>query len=636
MTTEKSPNSSTGGERIAKVMARAGIASRRDAEKMILLGRVSVNGKTIDSPALDVMPHDKVVLDGKPIDAPQETRLWLYYKPLGLVTSERDEKGRRTVFDEMPEGMPRVMTVGRLDLNSEGLLLLTNDGGLKRRLELPETGWLRKYRVRVNGRPEDSTFNPLRNGITIEGEDFQPMEIVLDRQQGANAWLTVGIREGRNREIRRAMQEVGMIVNRLIRVSYGPFRLNEMEPGAVVEVKRKVLRDQLGERLLTGDETAEERRPRSAEERVAVRGAFGDRMKRDADRGDRGGYGDKPRSFGAKSHGDKPAYGDRPRRDEGDRKPYGAKPAFGDKPAYGDRPRRDEGDRKPYGAKPAFGDKPAYGDRPRRDEGDRKPYGAKPAFGDKPAYGDRPRRDEGDRKPYGAKPAFGDKPAYGDRPRRDDGDRKPYGAKPAFGDKPQGARPPRDADAPRKPRWGADKARGERPAEAAGADRGPRSSYGDKPQARSYGAKSHADKPSYGARDGEARAPRQFRKPSEERAERAAGDKPYAPRGDKPYAPRGDKPYAPRGDKPYAPRGDKPYAPRGDKPFAARGDERGAPRGDKSAGFKSSGFKSHGGRDGGKSAGFKSHGGKPAGGGTGGGAGRSGGKPAGRPGPRRD
>ena len=572
MTTDKSPNSSTGGERIAKVMARAGIASRRDAEKMILLGRVSVNGKTIDSPALDVMPHDKVALDGKPIDAPQETRLWLYYKPLGLVTSERDEKGRRTVFDEMPEGMPRVMTVGRLDLNSEGLLLLTNDGGLKRRLELPETGWLRKYRVRVNGRPEDSTFNPLRRGITIDGEDFQPMEIVLDRQQGANAWLTVGIREGRNREIRRAMQEVGMIVNRLIRVSYGPFRLNEMEPGAVVEVKRKVLRDQLGERLLTGDESAEERRPRSAEERVAVRGAFGDRMKRDADRGDRGGYGDKPRSFGAKSHGDKPA----------------------------------------------------YGDRPRRDDGDRKPYGAKPAFGDKPAYGDRPRRDDGDRKPYGAKPAFGDKPAYGDRPRREDGDRKPYGAKPAFGDKPQGARPPRDPDAPRKPRWGADKARGERPAEAAGADRGPRGSYGDKPQARSYGAKSHADKPSYGARDGEARAPRQFRKPSEERAERAEGDKPYAPRGDKPYAPRGDKPYAPRGD--------KPYAPRGDKPFAARGDERGAPRGEKPSGFKSSGFKSHGGRDGGKSTGYKSHAGKPAGGG----AGRSGGKPTGRPGPRRD
>ncbi|WP_413865208.1 pseudouridine synthase, partial [Albidovulum sp.] len=241
------------GERIAKVMARAGVASRRDAEKMILAGRVAVNGTVTTSPALDVMPSDKVTLDGKPIDAPQPARLWLYYKPVGLVTSAKDEKGRQTVFDTMPEGMPRVMSVGRLDLNSEGLLLLTNDGELKRRLELPSTGWLRKYRVRVNGRPNEATFDPLRRGITIEGEDFQPMEVTLDKQQGANAWLTVGIREGRNREVRRAMAEVGLVVNRLIRVSYGPFRLNTMKPGDVVEVKQRVLRDQLGS---TGDAEA--------------------------------------------------------------------------------------------------------------------------------------------------------------------------------------------------------------------------------------------------------------------------------------------------------------------------------------------------------------------------------------------
>ncbi|PKO55552.1 MAG: hypothetical protein CVU28_06045 [Betaproteobacteria bacterium HGW-Betaproteobacteria-21] len=186
----------TTGERIAKVMARAGIASRRDAEKMIVAGRVAVNGAVVTSPALDVSPADKVTLDGKPIDAPQPARLWLYYKPLGLVTSARDEKGRQTVFDTLPEGMPRVMSIGRLDISSEGLLLLTNDGGLKRRLELPETGWLRKYRVRVNGRPNDATFDPLRRGVTVEGEDFLPMEVTLDRQQGANAWLTVGLREG--------------------------------------------------------------------------------------------------------------------------------------------------------------------------------------------------------------------------------------------------------------------------------------------------------------------------------------------------------------------------------------------------------------------------------------------------------
>ncbi|MEZ5732181.1 MAG: pseudouridine synthase [Paracoccaceae bacterium] len=234
------------GERIAKAMARAGVASRRDAEKMILDGRVAVNGTKVASPALDVLPSDKITLDGKPIDAPQPARLWLYYKPVGLVTSAKDEKGRQTVFDTMPEGMPRVMSVGRLDLTSEGLLLLTNDGELKRKLELPTTGWLRKYRVRVNGRPNDATFDPLRRGVTIEGEDFQPMEITLDKQQGANAWLTVGLREGKNREIRRAMAEVGLTVNRLIRVSYGPFRLNTMKPGHVVEVKQRVLRDQLG------------------------------------------------------------------------------------------------------------------------------------------------------------------------------------------------------------------------------------------------------------------------------------------------------------------------------------------------------------------------------------------------------
>ena len=184
------------GDRIAKVMARAGVASRRDAERLIVEGRVAVNGKVITSPALDVLPTDRVTLNGKPIDAPQPARVWLYYKPLGLVTSEKDEKGRQTVFDTLPQDMPRVMSVGRLDMNSEGLLLLTNDGELKRRLELPSTGWLRKYRVRVNGRPNDATFDPLRRGVTIDGEDFLPMDISLDRQQGAGVLLAAGPRQG--------------------------------------------------------------------------------------------------------------------------------------------------------------------------------------------------------------------------------------------------------------------------------------------------------------------------------------------------------------------------------------------------------------------------------------------------------
>ncbi|WP_093419501.1 pseudouridine synthase [Tranquillimonas alkanivorans] len=234
------------GERIAKVLARAGVASRREAERMIEAGRVSVNGKTIASPALNVTEKDRITVDGKEVGEAEAPRLWLYHKPAGLVTTARDEKGRETVFDKLPEGMPRVMSVGRLDINSEGLLLLTNDGGIKRKLELPATGWLRKYRVRVKGAPKDADFEPLRRGLTLEGERFQPMTVTLDRQQGANAWLTVAIREGKNREIRRAMEAIELPVNRLLRVSYGPFRLGDLKPGAVEEVKPRVLRDQLG------------------------------------------------------------------------------------------------------------------------------------------------------------------------------------------------------------------------------------------------------------------------------------------------------------------------------------------------------------------------------------------------------
>ncbi|MBI6628805.1 pseudouridine synthase [Pontibaca salina] len=234
------------GDRIAKVLARAGVASRREAERMIEARRVKVNGKTIDSPALNVTDSDRIMVDGKPLAEPEPPRLWLYHKPPGLVTSARDEKGRDTVFDALPEDMPRVISVGRLDINSEGLLLLTNDGAIARKLELPSTGWLRKYRVRVNGRPKDEDFAPLRKGVVIDGEKFQPMEVSLDRQQGANAWVTVSVREGKNREVRRAMAEVGLAVNRLIRVSYGPFQLGDLKPGAVEEVRRRVMRDQLG------------------------------------------------------------------------------------------------------------------------------------------------------------------------------------------------------------------------------------------------------------------------------------------------------------------------------------------------------------------------------------------------------
>lgn len=234
------------GSRIAKVMARAGLASRREAERMIEAGRVTVNGKKISGPALNVTPSDKIVVDGKPVGEPEPARIWLYHKPTGLVTTERDEKGRETVFAALPDHMPRVVSVGRLDINSEGLLLLTNDGEVKRKLELPSTGWLRKYRVRVKGNPTTEALEPLRQGLVIDGERFQPMTVTMDRHQGANAWLTISLREGKNREIRRAVESIDLVVNRLLRVSYGPFRLGDLGRGQVEELKQRVVRDQLG------------------------------------------------------------------------------------------------------------------------------------------------------------------------------------------------------------------------------------------------------------------------------------------------------------------------------------------------------------------------------------------------------
>ncbi|SLN22989.1 pseudouridine synthase [Pseudooctadecabacter jejudonensis] len=240
--TEKTPP----GDRIAKVLARAGVASRREAEKIVEAGRVSVNGKTVLTPALNVTPKDRILLDGAPLATPEPPRMWLYHKPAGLVTTERDDQGRETVFDALPNDMPRVMSVGRLDLNSEGLLVLVNDGDLKRKMELPATGWLRRYRVRIKGSLSEAKLDVLRKGIEVDGVRYAPMEVTFDRQQGANAWLTVGLREGKNREIRRVMEASGVIVNRLIRISYGPFQLGNLKAGDVEEVKQRIVKDQMG------------------------------------------------------------------------------------------------------------------------------------------------------------------------------------------------------------------------------------------------------------------------------------------------------------------------------------------------------------------------------------------------------
>ena len=262
----------TEAERIAKRLARAGVASRREAERMILAGRVAVNGKRIETPALTVTAKDRVTVDGKEVAEPERPRLWRYHKPAGLVTTDRDEKGRPTIFDRLPPELPRVMNVGRLDLNSEGLLLLTNDGGLKRQLELPSTGWLRKYRVRVHGQPDDAMLEPMRKGLVIEGEKFKPMTVSIDRQQGSNAWLTIGLREGRNREIRRAAEAVGLSVNRLIRISYGPFQLGELEAGGVEEVRARVLAEQMGW-AKGGDSGGSAQKPSQGRRKPPVRGA---------------------------------------------------------------------------------------------------------------------------------------------------------------------------------------------------------------------------------------------------------------------------------------------------------------------------------------------------------------------------
>ena len=230
-------------------MARAGLCSRRDAEAWIAEGRVSVNGRILDSPAFNVSETDDVRVDGNPLAAPERTRLFLFHKPRGLVTTARDPEGRPTIFDALPPALPRVVAIGRLDINTEGLLLLTNDGGLARVLELPATGWLRRYRVRAHGAIDQATLDRLRDGVTVDGVDYLGIEARLDREQGANAWITMGLREGKNREIKKVLEHLGLAVNRLIRISFGPFELGDLAEGGLAEVRTRVLRDQLGVKL---------------------------------------------------------------------------------------------------------------------------------------------------------------------------------------------------------------------------------------------------------------------------------------------------------------------------------------------------------------------------------------------------
>ena len=474
------------GDRIAKVIARAGLASRRDAERMVEELRVKVNGRTVSNVAHNVAAGDRVTVDDAPLPQAEGARLWLYNKPVGLVTSERDEKGRETVFDTLPAELGRVLSVGRLDLNSEGLLLLTNDGALKRQLELPATGWLRRYRVRVNGTAEETALERLRAGIVVEGEAFAPMQVALDRQQGANAWLTVGLREGRNREVRRAMAAVGLYVNRLIRVSYGPFQLGHLEPGAVEEVKPRVLREQLGGTF----------------EGELAEGRKGAAMAED----DKGGKPRKPRSSGDRlvDHGRGKPGGAKPKG--GHRK--GTEPDAGGRSERAGRPERPRTGKPPVtrndgaGSKPRSGGPARDGDKPRGRFGD-KPRGPRDEDGK-----DRPRRGPGGRPPQNGE-------ARGDRPRG-----KPFGKRPPRDGDAAGERPRRE-DRPRPERAREDRKRQDRP-------RGPtadRPENGSDRPARSGGPKRAGERPARpGGTSGSQpdRRPGATDAPKETKAERTA------------------------------------------------------------------------------------------------------------------
>ncbi|MBY3061888.1 pseudouridine synthase [Rhizobium laguerreae] len=610
-------------ERISKVMARAGVASRRDIERMIMEGRVTLNGRVLETPVVNVTLADRIEVDGVPIRGIERTRLWLYHKPTGLVTTNADPEGRPTVFDNLPEELPRVMSIGRLDINTEGLLLLTNDGGLARALELPATGWLRRYRVRAHGEIDQDALDKLKDGIAVDGVLYGSIEATLDRTQGSNVWITMGLREGKNREIKNVLGALGLDVNRLIRISYGPFQLGDLPEGHVVEVRGRTLRDQLGPRLIEEAKAnfdapiynaaavaaEEEAEPAAPEKRERPRRDEDKRERAlsrlDTKRDDRhgGARRDDDRRDGGRRDDEKPK---RP-QPLGQRRsanvwmapgarPLGEKAAA--KAAKNAQTARKRGEQSPAKG-PGFDrieDRPrTQVNRVREEDGEwirsseeprRKDEGE--GFGRKRGFGDRPAREDrgsGDRPARGDRP-FSDRPSRGDRP---------------FGDKPRGDRKPRtDGDErPRAARASAGEGRSERP-------RGDRP-FGDRPPRgdRPFGDKPRGDRKP--RTDGDER-PRAARSSAGEgRSERPRGDRPF---GDRP--PRGDRPFGdkPRGDR--RPREDGDERPRAARSFAGEGrSER--PRGERSFGDKPSGGKPSGDRPRGKGFAAKPGGAKPGG-----------------------
>lgn len=610
-------------QRISKILARAGVASRRDIERMIMEGRVKLNGVILDTPVVNATLADNIEVDGNPIRGIERTRLWLYHKPAGLVTTNADPEGRPTVFDNLPGELPRVLSIGRLDINTEGLLLLTNDGGLARVLELPSTGWLRRYRVRAHGEIDQDELDKLKEGIAVDGVLYGGIEATLDRVQGSNVWITMGLREGKNREIKNVLGALGLDVNRLIRISYGPFQLGELPEGHVQEIRGRTLRDQLGPRLIE-DAKANFDAPLYNDQSATVANEAPEGEASDTRKPERASRWEKPedkreralsrldtrrddrRDSGRGKEGPRGKGG--PREDRGDAK-------------FEDRPKRTPAQRaRTANVWMAPGARPLAEKKSKSAEGDAT---AKPARRERPDGAPKTKR-------YGrTKDGFATKSSGKFDPDRKGGAPRDFDR----ADRPASAAPVKRRDeegewisASEPARRGKDEGRdggfGRRKSGDAGdrrsrdhGDRPPRREGGDRPARSEGGPRSYSDKPRFPRAEGDRPARR-------EGGDRPRGDRPARAEGgprsysDKPRAPRAEGDRPPRregGDRPF---GDKPRGksfggkPSGGKSFAERS---GAPRGGKPGGGKPAG------------------GGKPGGGVRPGGGGRpAGGKPRGR------
>jgi 23S rRNA pseudouridine2605 synthase len=562
-----------GGERIAKVLARAGLASRREIERLVGLGKIAVNGRILETPAVLVSAQDTITVEGRPIGKAEPTRLWRYHKPVGLMTTHSDPQGRPTVFENMPQPMPRVISVGRLDMNSEGLLLLTNDGELARALELPATGWVRIYRARALGHTSQAQLDRLKNGTTVDGVIYGPMEATLDKKVDkadgrANVWLTISITEGKNREVRKVLESIGLKVNRLIRLAYGPFQLGNLESGDVEEVGPRVIRELLSDKIDARNlppegasqtlDAPKARAPRGAAAPQGRRGG-GDRFKSSAPKGEKP-FGDmrpprrefvEKREYKDRDFDERPRFeGDGEARDRREWKPR----------PEGRAENRDRAPaKKPYAAK-TFGEKPAgeraWKPRPEGASAERKTWTPRPERGgdERPRF--KPREDReggGERKAYGAKPRF-ERDGFTGRPAF----RKPYAKKP-FGD-----------DIPAGEAGAYERAK----REFGGGDQRPKRDFAGRPQ-------------------GERPAFKKAYKPRED-----ADRKPYGkPRFDRDERPQGDR----AGGRTFKPREERDSndRPRGPRPAFNRSGE------SRPGGYKPGGFKGKpGGRPAGKPGGF--------------------------------